>query len=72
MNGIPQILNAWITGLGGRRFTITIGAGLVSTLLFVCHILSESGFITLVLGTVGAYITGNTVEAVKSNAKPSP
>ena len=47
---------------GGRRFVLTVGGGLVSTGLFIAGYLTEGGFITLQLATVGAYIASNVVQ----------
>jgi len=47
---------------GGRRFVLTVGGGLVSTALFVGGYLTESGYITLQLATVGAYISSNVIQ----------
>ena len=47
---------------GGRRFVLTVGGGLVSTALFVGGYLTESGYITLQLATVGSYIASNVVQ----------
>ncbi len=41
---------------------MTIGAGLISTALLVQGYITESGYITLQLATVGAYIAGNVVQ----------
>lgn len=51
-----------IADSGGRRFCMTIGAGLISTALLVQGYITESGYITLQLATVGAYIAGNVVQ----------
>lgn len=47
---------------GGRRFVLTVGGGLISTALFVGGYLTESGYITLQLATVGSYIASNVVQ----------
>lgn len=57
------------TTFGGRRFLLAIGVAIVASLLQFLGKLDPSGaaYVTLVLGTVGTYITGSTVEAVKAN-----
>ena len=47
---------------GGRRFCMTIGAGLFSTALLVGGYIQEGAYVTLQLGTVGAYIAGNVIQ----------
>ncbi len=47
---------------GGRRFVLTVGGGLFSTALLVAGYLTESGYITLQLATVGAYISSNVIQ----------
>ncbi len=51
-----------IADSGGRRFCMTIGAGLISTALLINGYLTESAYVTLQLATVGAYIAGNVVQ----------
>lgn len=63
----PQQLKDWLSAAGGRRFLITLGAGLVHTTLLICRVLSQSNYLTLTIATVGAYITANTIEKVKSS-----
>jgi putative Mn2+ efflux pump MntP len=55
----------WIPAVGGRRFILTVGAGLVNTILLWFGKLSESGYVTLVLSTVAAYIGANTTQKIK-------
>lgn len=66
----PKQVSAWIWGCGGRRFVMVAGAGFVHTGLFLAHVLSESGYITLTLATVGAYIGANTMESLKAAKAP--
>ena len=53
--------------LGGRRFLLALGASIMTTLLQWFGKLDASGatYATIVISTVGAYITGNTFESVK-------
>lgn len=48
-----------IASIGGRRFFLVIGASGIYTVLFALGMLTEGGFITLQLATVGGYIAGN-------------
>lgn len=68
----PKGIAAWLWGCGGRRFVMVVGAGFVHTGLFISHVLSESGYITLTLATVGAYIGANTMESIKGAANGPP
>lgn len=56
-----------IANLGGRRFLLTLGCGMATTLLQYLGKLDPVGstYALVVVGTVGAYITGNTVQKVK-------
>lgn len=59
-----------IANCGGRRFLLTVGCGVVSTLLLVGDHIGEQSFVTIVIATVAAYITGNTVQKhIDSKAK---
>ena len=56
--------------VGGRRFFLAFGAGLMTTFLQWHGKLDPSGntYAWVIIGTVGAYITGATFEEIK--AKP--
>lgn len=53
---------------GGRRFILAMGAGVTTTFLQWMGKLDPAGntYMLTVLGTVGAYIAGNTVQKIKS------
>lgn len=58
-----------LTNIGGRRFALTVGCGIVCTVLVWHGKISGEVFATVILGTVAAYITGNTVQKVKGTAE---
>ena len=57
-----------IQTFGGRRFLLTVGCSLINTLLLWHDKLDTGSYTAIILGTVGAYITANTVQKVKGNA----
>lgn len=56
-----------ISTFGGRRFLLTLGCGVVTSILLWFGKLDGAIYATVVLGTVGAYIAGNTVQKVKGS-----
>lgn len=56
----PETLRSWIESAGGRRFLLTVGAGIVDTLLLVFGFLSEASYVQLTLGTVAVFIAGTS------------
>lgn len=57
-----------LSTFGGRRFLLTLGCGIATTTLQYCGKLDPAGttYALVVIGTVGAFITGNTVQKVKA------
>lgn len=56
----------YIERLGGRKFLLSLGCGFVTSLLCYFGKISDAIYAMVILGTVGAYITGNTVQKVKA------
>ena len=58
--------------IGGRRFLMALGAGLMTTLLQWFGKLDPAGsaYSMVIIGTVAAYITGGTLD--NKNAVPKP
>lgn len=52
------------TRIGGRKFLMTMGAGITGTTLLVFGHINQDHFVELVKWTVSAYILGGTVENV--------
>jgi hypothetical protein len=61
----PEKLAAYREAIGGRRFIMTIGAGIFDTALVVGHFISEQTYLTLTLATVAVFIGAKTYEQVK-------
>lgn len=61
----PELFTAWREAFGGRRFIITLGAGIVDTLLFMFFGLPPDIYRDLTIATVAAYIAGSTWQKVK-------
>jgi hypothetical protein len=51
--------------VGGRRFTLTVGAGLVHTILLWAGKLTGEQFVMLTMSTVAVYIGANTYQKSK-------
>lgn len=60
-----------IANFGGRRFLLTVGCGLATTALVWYGKIGDGVYATVIIATVGAYITGNTVQKVKGGNEPT-
>lgn len=54
-----------ITHLGGRRFLLTLGCGVATTVLTWHSKIDGGVFATVIIATVGAYIAGNVTQKIK-------
>jgi hypothetical protein len=54
-----------LNSCGGRKFLLTLGCGLVTTVLVWFGKIDGATYSLVILGTVGAYITGNVVQKAK-------
>lgn len=52
----------FIESLGGRKFVMTLGCGLATTLLTWFGKIDAATYSLVIVATVGAYITGNVVQ----------
>ena len=59
-----------IESLGGRRFLMTMGCGMATTLLAWFGKITPEVFQWTTVLTVGAYITGNTTQKIKGPEAP--
>jgi hypothetical protein len=57
-----------ITSLGGRRFLLTLGCGAMTTLLCWFAKITGEVYATVIIATVGGYITGNTWQKIKGSS----
>lgn len=65
----PQRLTDWREALGGRRFLLTLGAGIVNTALLVTAFITENVYAQLTFATVAVYIAGRAYTEVRTNAQ---
>lgn len=62
-----------IEALGGRRFILSCGAGVITSVLVWYAKITPEVYRDVILGTVGLYIAGNTFQKTRStNAAEVP
>jgi hypothetical protein len=59
-------MRKYIESSGGRRFSMTIGAGTVSSILVWFGKITSEAWAAVVISTVAAYIAGNTYQKTKT------
>jgi uncharacterized membrane protein YeaQ/YmgE (transglycosylase-associated protein family) len=67
MNDEPPLL----CKLGGRTFLLTLGCGAITSTLLWFGKLQGGEYVTVILGTVGAFIAANAVQGVKKTQADS-
>jgi hypothetical protein len=71
VNG-PAYVKSWLDAISGdEKFLMTVGAGVVNSLLLIGGYIDQGTYALLIGGTVGAYIGGKTYENIqvtRSNA----
>lgn len=55
---------------GGRRFLLTVGCGLVTSLLTWCEKIDANTYAIVICATVAVYIGGNTAQRIKAPQPP--
>jgi hypothetical protein len=51
-----------ITSLGGRKFLLSVGCGLVTSILLWFGKLDSTAYSTIIISTVGVFVAGNVVQ----------
>jgi hypothetical protein len=67
----PETLAAWRDALGGRRFILTLGAGVVDAMLVWFGKITSADFVLVTSATVGPYIAAEAYLKART-AGPSP
>jgi hypothetical protein len=58
----PAGAAVWIDALGGRRFLLCGAMCIVNAILVIMHRIGEGSYTNIILGTIGAFIIGNSFE----------
>jgi hypothetical protein len=62
-----SIMPTKLTGLGGRRFLLTLGCGIATTVLTWYNKIDGGVYATVLIATVAAYIGGNTTQKIQES-----
>lgn len=60
----PKQVADWREALGGTRFLLTVGCSAINSMFFISGALTENGYLSILGGTVFAYIAAATTQAV--------
>jgi hypothetical protein len=62
-----------MAAMGGRRYVLVLLVGAASTVLQACGKMDPAGanYMLLMVGTVGAYIAGNTAQKIQQPQRDS-
>ena len=66
MTFMPETIEKWMLAIGGRRFIMTMGAGMVHGVMLVLGYMNEQTYMTLTISTVAVYIGANTTQKIKA------
>ncbi len=58
----PEIAAAWLEALGGRRFLLVLGCGIVDAVLVWFGKITSGDFVLVTSATVGVFIAGNAYQ----------
>lgn len=65
----PTYLKSWLDACTGHeKFFLVIGAGIVNGIFLACGILTEPGYLTILGGSLLAYIGAKTYENTRPGA----
>jgi hypothetical protein len=70
----PSRVAEWLEALGGRRFLLVLGCGVVNAILVWFGKITSSDFVLVTSATVSVFIAGNAYQKTKGvpNASPTP
>ena len=61
----PDNVAAWLEALGGRRFLLVLGCGLVNAVLVWFGKITSGDFVLVTSATVSVFIAGNAYQKAK-------
>lgn len=61
-----------LSRFGGRRFLLTVGCGVVTSLLVWFGKISDGVYSAVIIATVAAYITGGTAQKITQQQPGAP
>lgn len=70
----PTYLKSWLDAVTGHeKFLLVVGAGIINGIFLACGILTETGYLSVLAGTIVTYIGAKTYENTRpgvDNATP--